>query len=130
MSTVVQIKNKIYQLGPGEFQNFCDELLTKMDQYGRIVSLGMKAGTNKTTKGTPDTYFVRNDGKYVLAEYTTKKDPIYEKLKADIEKCLDPKNTGLEMNDINEIICCHTSSNLSAGDDKKLRKICHLCGWN
>lgn len=88
----------------------------------------MKAGTSKTTIGNPDAYFRRNDGKYVFVAYTTQQNSIYSKIKEDIEKCLDPNKTGVQISDIAEIVCCHTSSNLKAGDDQKLHQLCESYG--
>ena len=48
-----------------------------MDKYGVILGYGMKTGTLKTTIGNPDTYFVRENGKYVFVVYTTQQDNIY-----------------------------------------------------
>ena len=124
MSFITAIENAIVQLGPGEFQKFCDTFLSKMDKYGAIAGLGMETGTLKTTQGNPDTYFLRDNGKYVFVVYTTQQKNIYVKIKEDIEKCLDVKKTGLLPTEIEEIVCCHTSSNLSAGADKKLHKLC------
>lgn len=125
MSKITEIERKIQMLGAGEFQKLCDTFLSKKDMYGTILGLGMRTGTLKTTTGNPDTYFVRETGKYVFVAYTTQQVSIYNKLKEDIEKCLDPQKTGgVQLKDIDEIVCCHTSSNLSAGDDKKLRKLC------
>lgn len=124
MSKVTAIENAIVQMGAGEFQKLCDTFLARMDKYGVVSGYGMKTGTLKTTIGNPDTYFVRGNGKYVFAVYTTQQNGIYEKIKEDIEKCLDPDKTGVELPYIEEIICCHTSSNLSAGDDQKLHKLC------
>lgn len=124
MSRITEIERKIQMLGAGEFQKFCDTFLSKKDMYGTILGLGMRTGTLKTTTGNPDTYFVRETGKYVFVAYTTQQVSIYNKLKEDIEKCLDPQKTGVQLKDIDEIVCCHTSSNLSAGDNQKLRKLC------
>ena len=124
MSKVTAIENAIIQLGAGEFQKFCDTFLSKKEQYGAILGLGMKSGTLKTTKGNPDTYFRKENGKYVFVAYTTQQDNIFKKLKEDIEKCFDSEKTKLPIEDIEEIVCCHTSSNLSAGEDQKLHQIC------
>lgn len=124
MSKLTAIENAIIQLGAGEFQKFCDTFLSKMDKYGAILGYGMKTGTLKTTIGNPDTYFVRENGKYVFVVYTTQQDNIYNKIQEDIEKCFDQQKTGVELSYIEEIVCCHTSSNLSAGDDQKLHKMC------
>ena len=52
-----------------------------------------KAGTMKTTKGNPDTYFKSKNGKYIFVAYTTQKDNLFEKAKDDIEKCLKNSKT-------------------------------------
>ena len=124
MSIISSIENAIIQLGPGEFSKLCDTFLSRQDQYGSILGLGMKSGTLKTTIGNPDTYFRKQNGKYVFVAYTTTQTGIYKKLKDDIEKCLDHEKTKLPVEEIDEIICCHTSSNLLAADDFKLHKLC------
>lgn len=129
MSKITAIEYAIRQLGPAEFQDFCDTFLSKKGQHGKILARGKQPGFSKTTTGNPDTYFYENEnGKYIFVAYTTTQDSLYSKLKKDIEKCLDPDKTGLQVKDIDEIICCHTSSNLDAGDDQKLHAICQRSG--
>lgn len=127
LSKLTAIENAIIQLGDGDFQKFCDTFLSQK-QYGKIHGLGMKSGTLKTTIGNPDTYFRKENGKYVFVAYTTQQSSIYGKLKEDIDKCLDLQKTKLPVEEIEEIICCHTSSNLLAGDDNKLHKLCEEKG--
>ena len=127
MATITDIKSRIRQMAPAPFQEFCDTLLHKKG-YGIVHGYGMMAGSGKTTIGNPDTYFRKENGKYVFVAYTTQVESIYSKLKDDIDKCLDCQKTGLEITEIEEIICCHTSSNLSAGDDKKLHDYCESKG--
>ena len=64
LSKITEIENAIIQLGPGEFQKFCDTFLSQK-HYGKITGLGMKSGTLKTTIGNPDTYFRKENGKYI-----------------------------------------------------------------
>ena len=64
-SKITEIENAIIQLGPGEFQKFCDTFLSQK-HYGKITGLGMKSGTLKTTIGNPDTYFRKENGKYLV----------------------------------------------------------------
>ncbi|RRD33445.1 hypothetical protein [Streptococcus sp. OH4692_COT-348] len=123
MTTITDIKNRIQTLSPANFQEFCDCLIYK-NGYGKVHGYGMKAGTGKTTIGNPDSYFRKDNGKYVFVAYTTQQNNIYAKIKEDIDKCLDKSKTKLSITDIDEIICCHTSSNLSAGDDKNLHEYC------
>ena len=97
------IKQKILELDAGSFQNLCDSYLSKIG-YQDIVSLGGKAGTRKTTLGTPDTYFSTPDGKYIFVEYTTQTRDLFKKIKKDLDKCLDESETNISHNDILEII--------------------------
>lgn len=121
MATVTAIKQKILQLDPGSFQILCDAYLERIG-YQNIVALGTQAGTQKTTKGTPDTYFTTQNGKYILVEYTTQQSGLEGKILDDINKCFSIPETNAE--DIIEIVYCHTSSNISVSADKKLRQYC------
>ena len=124
MSKLTDIKQKISQMDGGEFQELCDAYLSKHG-YRNIHSLGMKSGTHKTTKGIPDTYFTLVDGRYVLVMYTTQvTGDVLSKIEDDLKECFSGSKTGLSNSDIAEIIYCHTSSNIKAGDDKKLRALC------
>ena len=111
MPSITDIKRRILELAPASFQEFCDTLISKQG-YGAVHGFGMKAGTGNTTIGNPDTYFRKENGKYVFVVYTIQQTNIFSKIKEDIE----------------EIICCHTSSNLSAGDDKFLHDFCERKG--
>lgn len=64
----------------GGFQDLCDTLLCA-EGYEDIFSLGMKAGTLKTTTGNPDTYFRSKSGKYIFVAYTTEQTSINKKSK-------------------------------------------------
>lgn len=127
MATITTVKSKILTLDAGSFQALCDAYLSKSG-YPNIVALGTHAGTQKTTRGTPDTFFVLPDGKYVFVEYTTQQDRLVEKINEDIIKCLDTKNTGIDAKNISEIIYCHTSSNIAPKHDKAFRDMCEKHG--
>lgn len=129
MSKLTSIKDKINQLEGGAFQEFCDQYLARKG-YDGIFELGMKSGTMKTTTGNPDTYFKSKSeiGKYIFVAYTTQKASINAKIEEDIMKCFDKSKTGIDVSDIEEIICCHTSSTLDAGKDKELYEMCEKKG--
>ena len=127
MATITSVKDKINQLNQAGFQILCDALLAR-EGYPGIVALGTQEGAEKTTSGTPDTYFCLNDGKYVFAEYTTQKNGLSAKILADIEKCLDEGYTKIPLREIAEIVYCHTSSNIRPADDRKLKAICEEKG--
>ena len=127
MANIESIKQKILQLDAGSFQNLCDSYLYKIG-YPNIVSLGGEAGTRKTTRGTPDTYFIASNGKYVFVEYTTQKKNLFAKIENDLEKCLDTSKTGVPHDKISEIIYCHTSSNLTPFQDSEIKALCEDIG--
>lgn len=127
MATITSVKERINQLNPASFQILCDELLSK-EGYPNIVSLGTQDGAEKTTRGTPDTFFCLNNGKYVFTEYTTQKPGLPAKIRADIDKCLDENYTKVPLQEIAEIVYCHTSSNISPADDRTLRLLCEENG--
>lgn len=127
MSKLTDIKDKIKQLEGGAFQELCDQYLTRKG-YDGIFELGMKSGTMKTTTGNPDTYFKSKSGKYIFVAYTTQQASINAKIEEDIMKCLDKSKTGIDTCNIEEIICCHTSSTLDAGKDKALHEMCEKNG--
>lgn len=127
MAVIDEIKQRILQLDAGSFQSMCDRYLSKIG-YPNIVSLGTQAGTQKTTRGTPDTYFFDANGKYVFVEYTTQQSSLPDKIKSDIQKCLDVSTTQIPHDKISEIIYCHTSSNIAPKDDAAFRAMCENVG--
>lgn len=127
MAVIDEIKQRILQLDAGSFQSMCDRYLSRSG-YPNTVSLGTQAGTQKTTRGTPDTYFFDTNGKYVFVEYTTQQQNVPGKIKSDIQKCLDVSSTQIPHNNISEIIYCHTSSNIEPKDDYEFRSMCEKVG--
>ena len=127
MADIVTIKAHLQQLNGGDFQAMCDEYLQK-EGYKKPVCYGEKAGTYKTTKGTPDSYFITTDNRYVFAEYTTQISNIRDKLIADINKCLDESITGVPVHMIDEIVFCHTCDNLPPKYDYEAKKTCQSKG--
>lgn len=127
MATITTIKERIISLDQASFQILCDAYLSK-EGYPNIVALGTKAGAQKTTLGTPDTYFFTDDKKYVFVEYTTQQTNLAAKIEEDLNKCLDEKTTGISVDNISEIIYCHTSSNISPRADKQFRDQCRSVG--
>lgn len=97
MSRLTDIKAKINVLEGGAFQELCDALLARKG-YDGIHAYGMQAGTMKTTKGNPDTYFKSKNGKYIFVAYTTQKDNLFEKAKDHLGMSIDT-NQILEQRD-------------------------------
>ena len=121
MTLVNKIENAIKELEGGRFQKLGDEYLRKKYNF-KIVSLGSQEGTDKTTKGTPDSY-AEEDGKYVYIMYGTHKSVI-SKLEGDIqsvkEKILDEN---IAEDKVRRLICCHTSSNITIKQKEDLEKM-------
>ena len=55
---ITSIERAILTLDAGTFQKLCDEILLKKYPNFSIECLGSQAGSEKTTKGTPDTFFI------------------------------------------------------------------------
>lgn len=127
MATLEIIKQRIVALSPGKFQNMCDAYLNEKG-YKNIVSLGSKPGTEKSTKGTPDTYCLDSDGKYIFVEYTTQQDNLYNKIQSDLKKCFDETKTKIVTTNISAIFYFHTTSNLTPGQDNTLKGYCSSKG--
>lgn len=129
MATITTIKQHILQLDAGSFQILCDAYLSR-EGYSNIMPLGTQAGTQKTTKGTPDSYFCSDDGKYIFVEYTTQQNDLIKKIEDDLNKCLDSNYTGIDVDKITTIIYCHTSSNIAPKHDLRFKDICSKSGIN
>ncbi|MCR5608174.1 MAG: hypothetical protein K6G26_03845 [Lachnospiraceae bacterium] len=112
MSNVNLIQSKIMQLEGGAFQKLFDAYLYKKYNFRNIQSLGVQTATNKTTKGTPDTYVLSEDGKYILINYGSVSSQPANKIEADILSCFNKAKLSLNKNKIKKIICGHCSTNI------------------
>ena len=111
------------QLDGGEYQKLMDAYLYKKFKYKNIEPLGSHTGTNKVTKGIPDSYVKLDNEKYILIMYGTVESTSYEKIEKDIKSCLDRNKVNIDINEIEEIICCYTSTNIHLEQKKKLENI-------
>lgn len=111
------------QLDGGEYQKLMDAYLYKKFKYTNIEPLGSHTGTNKVTKGIPDSYVKLDSEKYVLIMYGTVESTSYEKIEKDIKSCLDVKKININIKEIEEIICCYTSTNIHFEQKKKLESM-------
>ena len=85
MASITSIKERILEMEPGEFQVLCDHFLAKKG-LTPSACIGTKAGTHKTTPGTPDTY-ICTDNNYIFVEYTTTQQQLISKIREDLDKC-------------------------------------------
>lgn len=123
MGKINIIQQKIKELSGGEFQKLCDRYLYKKYNFSNICPLGSEDGTNKTTKGIPDSYVITPDGKYILIMYGTVKDNSYAKLEQDIKSCTNYEKMELEKEKIEKIICVYTSTNITPSQQEKLKSL-------
>ncbi len=104
------IEQQLLGIDSAAFQNLCDIYLAFREQeLASINRTGSQFGKQKTVKGTPDTFFRLADGSLRYVEYTTKADGLVDKIKEDIDKCLDPTKTGVPANQVHKIIICFNS---------------------
>lgn len=106
MSRLQAIEEALIRINGSVFQELCDRLLERINKNYRAVSrIGSQSGKQKTTKGTPDTFFLLRNSNFIYVETTTNKsDP--QKLKNDIKACFDPSKTKIPIEKIEEIILC------------------------
>lgn len=120
MSKVNQIQKAITELNGGQYQKLLDKYIYKRFGFTNIMPYGSQTGTNKTTKGIPDSYVRTNEGKYILIMYGTVEASSYKKIEKDILDCLNPQKTKIGIEEIEKIICCYTSTNISIDEHKIL----------
>ena len=120
MSKINQIQQAILSLGAGAYQKLMDAYLLKKYRFDNIMPLGSHVGTDKTTKGVPDSFVRCKNGKYILIAHGTVGNNSFDKVKSDIQACLNTSKTGIDIDEIEQIICCHTSTNFTPGQIKEL----------
>ena len=123
MSRINSIQQAIMQLDGGEYQKLMDAYLYKKFKYKNIHPLGSHTGTNKVTRGIPDSFVKLDNGKYVLIMYGTVESTSYQKIEKDIKSCLDKDKINIDIKEIEEIICCYTSTNIHIEQQKELENI-------
>ncbi|MFA7056340.1 MAG: DNA/RNA helicase domain-containing protein [Candidatus Cloacimonadales bacterium] len=106
MSRLQAIEEALIGINGSVFQELCDRLLVRRnDNYRAVSRIGSQSGKQKTTKGTPDTFFLLRNSNFIYVETTTdKSNP--QKLEGDIKACFDPSKTKIPIGKIEEIILC------------------------
>ena len=101
------IEKYLLAIDQATFQKIMNHLL-HLEGYKFIGSPGSVIGKNKTSKGSPDSFFEEGD-KYAFCELTTQEklatgESFFKKLKKDIEHCFDVSTTGIAKNQISKVI--------------------------
>ena len=119
------IKQAIYGIEQGEFQEVCNRYLLK-NYGGELHSPGTMGDKSKTKPGKPDTYITYADQSYIVAEVTTQdslaKAKFSEKLKSDLYNCLDFTSLGINANQVRCVVLC-CNSDLDMPLREELNKI-------
>lgn len=123
MSKINIIQNAIKELEGGSFQKLFDAYLYKKYKFTNIQTLGVQEGTNKTTMGTPDSFVVEEDGKYILIMYGTVGMKAFDKIKKDLLSCFDKDKVQIDESKIKKIICAYSSTNIHIDQQEELRQI-------
>lgn len=113
MSRINEIQTRIKSLSPGAYQKLMDTYLHKKYEFKNIETLGMQSCTDKTTKGTPDSYVKLKNGKYIFIMHGSVEKTSFDKIRKDINSCFDEEKVKLKKSEIEKIICCHTSSDIT-----------------
>ncbi|MCD7808666.1 MAG: ATP-binding protein, partial [Erysipelotrichaceae bacterium] len=122
MNKINMIQNAIKELEGGSFQKLFDAYLKRKFGFDNIHSLGVQEGTNKPTKGIPDSY-VKIDDSYILIMYGSVARSAFNKLKDDILSCIDRSKLNLERNKIKKIITGYLSTNITIEQQEELKML-------
>lgn len=106
-----------------KFQKLMNHLL-HLEGYKFLSSPGSVVGKNKTSKGSPDSFFEDGD-KYAFCELTTQEklatgETFIKKLKKDVEHCFNVSVTGINKTDISKVILGFTEK-LKPKEHKELK---------
>ncbi|EZH74605.1 hypothetical protein ATO12_12630 [Aquimarina atlantica] len=125
MNQLSSIKERLKNFNDTEFQELCDSFLNLRHRgYKAYARNGAHDIKQKTTRGTPDSFFLMPNGLYLFVESTTTENKgkrLLDKLKNDISACLNKDKTGIAINKIQDIILCY-NSNLSSSQMEEINK--------
>jgi len=120
MSRLQSIENALMAINETVFQELCDSFMVlRHPSYTLFSRNGSQSAKQKTTKGSPDSFFLMYDGKYLMIEYSTNITRGAAKLEEDILKCLDESITKIPVDAVSEIILC-INFNISNAETEKL----------
>ncbi|WP_353167075.1 hypothetical protein [Empedobacter brevis] len=122
MNTITQIENALKAINQASFQTLVNHLLY-LQGNKFIGAPGAVVGKEKTSKGTPDSFFV-NEEKYIFVECTTQErlgesKSFFDKLSKDIDHCFKEDVTTIEKEKIEKVILA-CNEKISAEEHKLL----------
>ena len=107
------IETGLKSINESTFQNLSFDFLN-FKGYNFIRAPGAVIGKNKTSRGTPDGFFQKDNGEFIFCEATTKNrdnnvNKFIEKLNDDIKHCFNEDQSKISNSDISEIILIFNS---------------------
>lgn len=122
MGRLQSIEKALQEINPTIFQELCDSfLLLRNENYKAFSRIGSQTGKQKTTRGTPDSFFLLPNGNYIFVEVTTDIST-KDKLANDIKACFNAEKSKIPTNKIEEIILCF-NWNIDITEIEKLNKL-------
>lgn len=117
------IEKYLSSVDQATFQKLMNHLL-HLEGYKFLSSPGSVVGKNKTSKGSPDSFFKDGD-KYAFCELTTQEkletgETFFKKLKKDVEHCFNVNVTRINKTDISKVILGFTEK-LKPNEHKELK---------
>ncbi len=110
MSRLSEIEARLVRINQATFQELCDNYLSRRHiEYKAFSRRGSQTGKEKTIAGTPDSFFLLEDGTYLFIETTTQQTDLKGKFKGDLLSCVDESKTGVPTEKIREVIFCFNS---------------------
>ena len=124
MNFIKQIESALTAINQARFQDLINHLL-HIQGNTFIGAPGSVVAKEKTSKGAPDSFFIKGD-KYVFVECTTKDKldgakTFIDKLEKDIEHCFDEKKTSIKNEDVEKVILACTSK-IDTDEHSRLKK--------
>lgn len=123
MNFIKQIEANLKGINQARFQDLINHLLhIRGNKF--IGAPGSVIGKEKTSKGTPDSFFIHG-AKYVFVECTTQEKldgskTFIEKLLKDVEHCFDEEKSGIRNTDIESIfLACNEAVKAEEYDSLK-----------
>lgn len=122
------MKNALISVNDAVFQNVCDSILISQNkEYAVCSRTGSQFAKQKTRKGTPDSFILLENGQYLFVKFSTNVSAGVNKLKDDVNKCLDEEKTGIGLTNINQIILC-VNFNLKLEEVDELKSLVKTSG--
>ena len=107
------IEDGLKSMNESTFQKLSFDFLN-FKGYNFIGAPGAVIGKNKTSRGTPDGFFQKDNGKFIFCEVTTQNrdnnvKEFLKKLNGDIKHCFNEDKSKISNSDISEIILIFNS---------------------